>query len=160
MSHVHHEPRRALTPDEAEDRPECKCGCGLAIGHVDEQGRVWGPDAGGECYRLIEPGSRWTDGTFFEQSLLDAAGLSFRREACCLQRYRIFTVGEFAELVRQNAPILGRLNMTTDEPSVKTKARKRKMFVQRARLQELCLRLQEAEREFRDWQRGVTGKEQ
>ena len=141
---THHAPTRSLTPDEAEDRRD-RCGaCGLAIGHVDEQGRVWGPDADRTCYRLVEAGSRWSGETYFEQSLLDAAGPDFCREACCLQRYGVLTVGELAPLVRAKDPVLDRLNMTISKKD-------RPMIVRRPRLQALCVRLLAAQAEFIEW---------
>ena len=145
-----HAPHRALTPDESEDRRE-RCGaCGLAIGHVDGQGNVWHQREDGACWCLVQP-VRWTPGDYYDQPIDAAAGPVFARESACLGRYRIWTVGEFATLVMQDAPILARLDMTWSETGAKTRKRRRAMYIQRARLQALCVRLREAQGEFTEW---------
>ena len=154
---THHAPHRALTPDESEDRPERRNECKLSLCRVlpisKRRSIVFRLDAETGEYREVEPPVRWTSGDYYDQPIDAAAGPAFARESACLGRHRIWTVGEFAALVEADAPILGMLSSLSDEPSVKTRGRKRVMFVQRRRLQKLCLRLEEARREFNEWRR-------
>ena len=152
MSHVHHEPTRALTPEQAEDRTERRNNCKLSLCLIDEQKRVLRLDTETGEYHEVEPPARWTSGDYYDQPIDAAAGPAFARESACLGRHRIWLVGEFAALVEANAPILGMLSsLSDDEPSAKTRGRKRVMFIHRRRLKELCLRLEEARLEFNEW---------
>ena len=159
MTHSHHEPRHALTPDESEDRPERRNECKLSLCRVlpisKRRSLVFRLDTQTGEYHEVEPPTRWTDGDFYDQPIDAAAGPAFARESACLGRHRIWLVGQFAALVEADDPILGLLSsLSDDEPSAKTRGRKRVMFVQRKRLQKLCLRLEEARLEFNEWRNG------
>ena len=141
---THHANRRALTPDEAEDRPPCG-NCTIPMTYTDARHNVWKLDCEHGCYTVVEAGGRWECVCGFgEQPLSSAlADPCWCRELAAMDRHRIWTVRDFF-----GAFSTGRL-----ETLVTTNEGRREMHFSRERIAAMWQAVRAAHGEWVAWQK-------
>jgi len=142
--------RRALTPDEAEERPMCRCGVSLVRTIRGDDGRmhVWRQMPDGSEHEVC-PSCEWTDESFESLTLPDAAGGRFEGLAEGLWRAGLRTVADLVDAWQVDDPRLR--DGATQLPGLKDS---RPMFATRHQIR---LFLGHLQRRRAEWERS-TGR--